>query len=136
MSIITVNDLRKTFQTKRKQPGLMGSLKAVVKPELQTVEAVKDITFELEPGELVAFIGPNGAGKSTTIKMLTGILLAMTLNFCVQGMIGLCAFITEDVQSFQIIYQKFLFILGGMLIPLDFFPGWLRDVSLILRSTP
>jgi ABC-2 type transport system ATP-binding protein len=74
MSIITVNGLRKTFQTKRKQPGLTGSLRAIVKPELQTVEAVKGITFELEPGELLAFIGPNGAGKSTTIKMLTGIL--------------------------------------------------------------
>ena len=74
MSIIAVRDLRKTFQTKRKRPGLMGSLRAVVRPELQTVEAVKDITFELEPGELLAFIGPNGAGKSTTIKMLTGIL--------------------------------------------------------------
>jgi ABC-2 type transport system ATP-binding protein len=72
--IITVRDLRKTFQTKRKQPGLTGSLRAVVKPELQTVEAVKGISFELEPGELLAFIGPNGAGKSTTIKMLTGIL--------------------------------------------------------------
>ena len=74
MPIITGKDLCKTFQTKRKQPGLMGSLKAVVKPELQTVEAVKGISFELEPGELLAFIGPNGAGKSTTIKMLTGIL--------------------------------------------------------------
>jgi ABC-2 type transport system ATP-binding protein len=61
MSIITIHDLRKTFQTKRKQPGLVGSLKAVAKPELQTVEAVKGITFELEPGELLAFIGPNGA---------------------------------------------------------------------------
>jgi len=74
MPVITVRDLRKTFQTKRKQPGLIGSLKAVVKPELLTVQAVKGISFELEPGELLAFIGPNGAGKSTTIKMLTGIL--------------------------------------------------------------
>ena len=74
MPIIQVRDLRKTFQTKRKQPGLKGSLKAVFKPEVATVEAVKGISFELEPGELLAFIGPNGAGKSTTIKMLTGIL--------------------------------------------------------------
>ena len=45
MPIITVRDLRKTFQTKRKQPGLRGSLRAIVKPELQTVEAVKGITL-------------------------------------------------------------------------------------------
>ncbi len=74
MSTIQVHALRKTFQAKRKQPGLAGSLKAVIRPEFQTVEAVKGISFELEPGELLAFIGPNGAGKSTTIKMLTGIL--------------------------------------------------------------
>src|SRR5512137_3059423 len=86
MSIITFHDLRKTFQTKRKQPGLRGSLRAVVRPELQTVEAVKGISFELEPGELLAFIGPNGAGKSTTIKMLTGILYPSSGQASVLGL--------------------------------------------------
>ena len=36
--------------------------------------AVNDLSFELFPGESVAFLGPNGAGKSTTIKLLCGIL--------------------------------------------------------------
>lgn len=39
-----------------------------------TVEAVRGISFGIEPGERVAYIGPNGAGKSTSIKILTGIL--------------------------------------------------------------
>lgn len=38
------------------------------------VQAVKGITFDVEPGEIFAFLGPNGAGKSTTIKMLTTLL--------------------------------------------------------------
>jgi ABC-2 type transport system ATP-binding protein len=38
------------------------------------VQAVRDITFDVERGERLAYIGPNGAGKSTSIKMLTGIL--------------------------------------------------------------
>jgi ABC-2 type transport system ATP-binding protein len=38
------------------------------------VVAVHDVSFEVEPGERLAYIGPNGAGKSTSIKMLTGIL--------------------------------------------------------------
>jgi ABC-2 type transport system ATP-binding protein len=37
-----------------------------------SLEAVKGITFDVQPGEILGFLGPNGAGKSTTIKMLTG----------------------------------------------------------------
>ena len=74
MPIVEAHGLSKTFSLKRKEAGLRGSLKSIVQPNFQRVEAVKGISFSLEPGELLAFIGPNGAGKSTTIKMLTGIL--------------------------------------------------------------
>ena len=74
MPIIEVNNLSKTFKVKLKEKGLKGSLKAIFKPKYQIVKAVKDISFNVEKGEIIAFIGPNGAGKSTTIKMLTGIL--------------------------------------------------------------
>jgi ABC-2 type transport system ATP-binding protein len=36
--------------------------------------AVRDVTFSVHQGEVVAFLGPNGAGKSTTMKLLTGYL--------------------------------------------------------------
>jgi len=36
--------------------------------------AVRDVTFDIPRGQLVAFLGPNGAGKSTTMKLLTGVL--------------------------------------------------------------
>ncbi|GAB4502063.1 MAG: ATP-binding cassette domain-containing protein [Anaerolineales bacterium] len=74
MSAIHVANLQKTFQTKRKAAGLGASFRSLFQPEYTTVEAVRGISFEMEPGELLGFIGPNGAGKSTTIKMLTGIL--------------------------------------------------------------
>ena len=74
MSSITVTNLQKTFRAKRKAAGLGGSLRALVRPEYSTVEAVRGLSFQMEAGELLGFIGPNGAGKSTTIKMLTGIL--------------------------------------------------------------
>ena len=38
--------------------------------------AARDVTFQVNEGELVAFLGPNGAGKSTTMKMLTGYIAA------------------------------------------------------------
>lgn len=74
MAVIEVNNLSKKFKVKIKEKGLKGSLKTIIKPKYKTIEAVKDISFEVEKGEIVAFIGPNGAGKSTTIKMMTSIL--------------------------------------------------------------
>jgi ABC-2 type transport system ATP-binding protein len=87
MPIIQVNKLYKTFRSKRKPAGLHGSLSALVHPEWKTSEAVKDLAFEMEPGELLGFIGPNGAGKSTTIKMLTGILYPTSGSAEVLGLV-------------------------------------------------
>ena len=74
MPAIEVTNLQKTFQTKRKTAGLGASVRSLFKPEYNTIEAVRGLSFEMESGELLGFIGPNGAGKSTTIKILTGIL--------------------------------------------------------------
>jgi ABC-2 type transport system permease protein len=57
---------------------------------------------------------------------LTG---AWLLHFCVNALIGLAAFVAEEVTPFEWIYQKLIFILGGMLIPLDFYPAWLQTIS-------
>jgi len=66
------------------------------------------------------------------LPLLLIVALAITLDFCISAILGLMAFFTEDVTSFQFIYQKVLFILGGMMLPLDFFPAWLRNLSLAL----
>jgi ABC-2 type transport system ATP-binding protein len=46
--------------------------------------AVKELSFEINKGEIVGFLGPNGAGKSTTLRILTGILPATSgfLSVC------------------------------------------------------
>jgi ABC-2 type transport system ATP-binding protein len=50
------------------------------------VDAVDDISFRVERGELLGYLGPNGAGKSTTIKMLTGILVPSSGRVSVAGL--------------------------------------------------
>ena len=54
--------------------------------ERHVVEAVRDISFRVERGELLGYLGPNGAGKSTTIKMLTGILVPSAGRVRVAGL--------------------------------------------------
>jgi len=85
MPAISVQGLSKTFTAKRKAAGLRGSLRALVAPEIQTIQALHEISFEMENGELLGFIGPNGAGKSTTIKILTGILYPTAGEACILG---------------------------------------------------
>jgi ABC-2 type transport system permease protein len=63
---------------------------------------------------------------------LVFILLGWLIDFCLAAIIGLAAFVTEDVSAFEWIYQKILFVLGGLLIPLDFYPAWLKNIALSL----
>jgi len=82
---IEVKNLNKTFRVKLKEKGIIGSFKSMFKPKHKNIKAVKNISFNIEKGEIIAFIGPNGAGKSTTIKMLTGILYPNNGSIRVMG---------------------------------------------------
>jgi ABC-2 type transport system ATP-binding protein len=74
MPIIEAEVLSKTYRVAQKKQGLLGGLKALVRRDYKSVHAVEDVSFGIEPGEMVAFLGPNGAGKTTTLKMLSGLI--------------------------------------------------------------
>ncbi|MBQ9767837.1 MAG: ATP-binding cassette domain-containing protein [Lachnospiraceae bacterium] len=74
MSFIEVNDVSKSFRVSKRSAGIPGMLANLIVPKFEKKQAVQNISFSIEAGEMVGFIGPNGAGKSTTIKMLSGIL--------------------------------------------------------------
>src|SRR5436309_15541654 len=74
VAAIEVSGLTKTFRTYKKQPGMAGAFKGLFHRKYEQTVAVKDVSFTVEPGELVGFLGPNGAGKTTTLKMLSGLL--------------------------------------------------------------
>jgi ABC-2 type transport system ATP-binding protein len=74
MPIIEASGLTKTYRVFQKRDGVRGALRGLFKREYKEVHAVEGISFEVEPGEMVAFLGPNGAGKTTTLKMLAGLI--------------------------------------------------------------
>jgi ABC-2 type transport system ATP-binding protein len=74
MPAIEVQGLTKTFRTYKKEPGFTGALRGLISRKFEHTTAVRDVTFNVEAGELVGFLGANGAGKTTTLKMLAGLL--------------------------------------------------------------
>ena len=74
MPQITVRNLSKTYRVPERAPGLAAALRGLARRSYRDVEAVRDVTFAVESGEIVGFIGPNGAGKTTILKMLSGLL--------------------------------------------------------------
>ena len=74
MPVIETRGLTKIYRTYRKESGLRGSIKGLVRRKYDETRAADDVSFQIEEGELVGFLGPNGAGKTTVLKMLSGLL--------------------------------------------------------------
>jgi len=73
-SHIYVRDLCKTYRIPERKAGLQATVRSIFRRRYQDVPAVINMSFCIQPGEMVGFIGQNGAGKTTTLKMLSGLL--------------------------------------------------------------
>ncbi len=78
------------------------------------------------------YAGPPPVIWQTLPLVALVLILALLLDFCMASCIGLLAFVSEDTNSFRLIYQKLIFILGGLLIPVDFLPEWLQKIARVL----
>ena len=62
MSAIEASDLTKFYRTYRKERGLWGSIKGLIRRRYDETRAADHVSFQIEEGEFVGFLGPNGAG--------------------------------------------------------------------------
>ncbi len=82
---IQIDRLRREYQVPEREEGLRAAVRSLFRRRQQLIKAVDDISFVIEPGEIVGFLGPNGAGKTTTLKMLAGLLYPTAGEALVMG---------------------------------------------------
>lgn len=85
MNIIETNKLTKRFRRYKKQVGIAGSIKGLIKRDYEEITSVDELDLKIKEGEFVGLIGPNGAGKTTLVKMLTGIIAPTSGEISVLG---------------------------------------------------
>ncbi|WP_339286852.1 ABC transporter ATP-binding protein [Paenibacillus sp. FSL E2-0201] len=95
--MITMNEVTKIYETKHRQGWF--------RSEKRSVSAVKSLSLNIVPGEIVGLLGLNGAGKTTTIRMLSTLLEPTSGNIEVDGM--------AMTKNRQVIQQKVNMIAGG-----------------------
>ncbi|SVD59303.1 uncharacterized protein METZ01_LOCUS412157, partial [marine metagenome] len=71
---IQVNGLSKHFRLFKREAGLSGALKSFFNRKYEDFHALKEISIQIQDGEILGILGENGAGKTTLIKLLVGLL--------------------------------------------------------------
>jgi len=105
MSIISVKNLSKTYRVHEKPAGFKNTIKDLFARKYIYKNAVNNISFDINPGEIVGLLGENGAGKTTTLKMLTGILYPTSGNITIAGFTP-----TKRKRAFL---KKICFVMGN-----------------------
>ncbi len=85
MASIVVDRISKIYPVAVKQPGFQGTIRHFFQRTYREIKAVQDVSFQIEPGEIVGFLGGNGAGKTTTLKMLAGLIYPSSGQVTVSG---------------------------------------------------
>ena len=82
---IQVNGLSKHFRLFKREAGLSGALKSFFNRKYENFHALKEISIQIEDGEILGILGENGAGKTTLIKLLVGLLHPSSGHVIING---------------------------------------------------
>lgn len=78
------------------------------------------------------FAGPIEFDWANLIFVLIASFLGITLHFTLMATLGILCLWLEDSRSLNFLYQKIIFVAGGMLVPLDIFPTWFSSICFLL----
>ena len=82
---IQVNGLSKHFRLFKREAGLSGALKSFFNRKYENFHALKEISIQIQDGEILGILGENGAGKTTLIKLLVGLLHPSSGHVIING---------------------------------------------------
>ena len=83
---LVIDNVTKQYSQWQRSGHARDILKNMLHPQKRIITALEHLSFEVAPGEFVAYAGANGAGKSTTIKILSGILSPSEGTVSVSGL--------------------------------------------------
>ena len=83
---LVIDNVTKQYSQWQRSGQARDILKNMLHPQKRIITALDHLSFEVAPGEFVAYAGANGAGKSTTIKILSGILSPSEGTVSVSGL--------------------------------------------------
>lgn len=85
--MIAMEQVCKSYKVAKRNAGMREACKSLFFRETEKIQALSNVSFTIQDGEMVGYIGPNGAGKSSTIKILSGILTPDSGTCVVDGRI-------------------------------------------------
>jgi len=97
-------------------------------------EAVMRLVANFVVGSIIARLmaGTIQISVNSILLFIPAALIGLSIEFFIKVCIGLAAFWVEDTGSFSFLYDKALFIFGGMMIPLELLPDTIRRISMAL----
>lgn len=97
-------------------------------------EAVMRLVANFVVGSIIARLmaGAIQISVGSILLFIPAALIGLSIEFFIKVCIGLAAFWVEDTESFTFLYDKALFIFGGMMIPLELLPDTIRRISMVL----
>ena len=88
LTSVEIRNVSKKFRLYKEKPSSLKARLISSRARAEDFWALRDVSFDIEPGQSVGLIGPNGSGKTTLLKMIAGILRPTAGSVVTRGRIA------------------------------------------------